>query len=258
MPLGTPLERNRVGGEREGDVPDFEALKPVGRLAFVVDVDGVGGVELALRVVVDVDVHAVGDDAVAPEGELEVEVGLERRAAGGEHARGLAAVAALISRAFALGLDARAHVEAEVLTQIEQGAGLRAVGRGRLREHHSAPRVGAGALEVSTRTESTRGTGAVGARCCALASTASETETATSAATSRERAPILLGGVWIGHSARRPSCVVGSAGQRLWVLRGRKDLKLGAGRVELTGRDARYNPVQILKFRVPGAPRTSS
>jgi len=34
-------------------------------------------------------------------------------------------------------------------------------------------------------------------------------------------------------------------------------LNLGLGRVELTDRNARYNPVPILKFRVRGAPRTS-
>ena len=42
------------------------------------------------------------------------------------------------------------------------------------------------------------------------------------------------------------------------AVRGGKDLNLDVGRVELTGRDARYNPVQILKFRVQGAPRISS
>ena len=34
-------------------------------------------------------------------------------------------------------------------------------------------------------------------------------------------------------------------------------MNLGLGRVELTDRNARYNPVPILKFRVRGAPWTS-
>jgi hypothetical protein len=38
----------------------------------------------------------------------------------------------------------------------------------------------------------------------------------------------------------------------------REDLNFGVGRVEFTDRNARYNPVQILTFRVQGAPRTST
>ena len=38
----------------------------------------------------------------------------------------------------------------------------------------------------------------------------------------------------------------------------RKDLNSSAGRVELTGRDVRYNPLPVLKFRKRGALRTTS
>jgi hypothetical protein len=38
----------------------------------------------------------------------------------------------------------------------------------------------------------------------------------------------------------------------------RKDLNSGGGRVELTERNVRYNPLPALKFRVRSALRTSS
>jgi hypothetical protein len=67
-------------------------------LAFVIDVDGVGRVELSLCVVVHIDVHAIGDRARADHREVETERGGERiQTAVREDAGELSIVALLVS-----------------------------------------------------------------------------------------------------------------------------------------------------------------
>ena len=79
--------RNRGGDEAgrrrlERDVSDLELLEELVPLSLVGDRDRVGGVELTLRVVVDVDVNPLGYDAGGPQTVLKVDSRLERRAAG--------------------------------------------------------------------------------------------------------------------------------------------------------------------------------
>ena len=74
--------------------------------ALVVQRDVVRCVELALRVVVDVDVNAIGDDAARLHVELEVHLRLERADAIREGREQIGGAASLVAVALDLGLDA--------------------------------------------------------------------------------------------------------------------------------------------------------
>src|SRR5690606_3781669 len=91
--------------QRERDVADFHALEYLVRLPLVVRRDVVGRIELALRVVVDVEVHALGDGAGGAHGELEAELRLEHAAAVLDWTQEVGRDAALVAVACELRLD---------------------------------------------------------------------------------------------------------------------------------------------------------
>src|SRR5688500_12905922 len=67
-----------AGGRRlESHVPDFESLHQLAAAAFVVDRDVVRRIELPLRIVVEIDVNALGDDAARLRRELKIDEWLE-------------------------------------------------------------------------------------------------------------------------------------------------------------------------------------
>jgi hypothetical protein len=114
VPARDPARDEARGRELEGDVADLEALEDLVLASLVPDGDVVGGIELALRVVVHIDVDAVGDDAAGAHAELEVELRLEGAAAAGERIDDLRCGASLVAVALRLRLDARGEREAEI------------------------------------------------------------------------------------------------------------------------------------------------
>src|SRR6476661_1544920 len=65
----------------KGDVSNLQSLQEFLALSFVVDRDVIRSVELTLRIVVHIHVHALGDNASGARVELKIEERLERAAA---------------------------------------------------------------------------------------------------------------------------------------------------------------------------------
>ena len=112
----------------EGDVADLELLDQLVALPLVVDLDVVGRVELALAVVVHVEVNPLRHDAARAHVELEVEERLEAPLALRGQAEELAADAALVLGAVDLALEPSVECQAEIGVLPEQVGGLRAQG----------------------------------------------------------------------------------------------------------------------------------
>src|SRR5205085_2750868 len=101
-------------GRLKGDVADLETLNDLVRFAFVVEGDVVGRVELALRVVIEIDVNPVGDDAARFGGELKINQRLERAVTAGNRVEEKAGRATLALIFFAAELEAAVELKSDV------------------------------------------------------------------------------------------------------------------------------------------------
>ena len=202
--LNTVVARGDARGEKargwrlEGDIAHFKCLQRFVGLALIAHGDVVRRIEFALRVVVDIHVDAVGDDAAGPHIELKVERRLKDAEAVVAEDRELRGGASLVATALHLRLETRVEVDAEVTDVVQQVGGELGGGIGADptlgRQWHERPRGGA-AID--------RGVGDRRARC---------RQAANHRLLPTDHEPLRAATTGIGHDA------IGDAG-RIWPQR---------------------------------------